>query len=535
MPKKPESQKNPQPSTATAGFKRLRKEQLRYILDNISDFLCLHDLEGYILAVNRSWQNHAGTTDAQWFKGRHMAEFIPEKYQPDVAAYIRRMATQESSSGIVSLLPGDKTERVMEYNSLRINDYENQPIVLVCLGPDITDRLKSEQELKNSEEKYRSILETIEDGYYEVDLEGNITFCNPSLSRILGYSETELLCMNYRQFCDREYRDTIYQTFNSVFRTRKPTKAFDWKLTRKDGSICFIEASVSLIEGPNDRVAGFRGICRDVTERIEADKERQSLESQLFYSQKTEALGTLAGGFAHNFNNILFPLIGYLDMAIMEAPGESRQRQHLQKALESANRAKEIVRRVQEYTRNDKVHQAQRISIPDTVNQALRLVGASLSRRIKLSVNMEDDCPPVMADPDQIEQLVVNLCTNANEAIAVTGGAGQISVYVSPEEVKSSPPEKADGLAPGRYVRISVRDSGCGIDPEIAERIFDPFFTTKPETGKGLGLSLSHRIVKKYGGEIFVENAMDQGAIVHVYLPQIQAAPIETEAESKPL
>jgi len=527
MPKNRPSQKKL--NTPISGFTRLRKDQLRYILDNISDFLCLHDLDGYILAVNRTWQNHAGITDPQWFKGKHLSEFIPEKYKAEVASYVHRIAENESDSGFVSLLAGNKTELVMEYNSLRINDFENQSIVVVCIGPDITHRLKSEQTLKISAEKYRSILETIEDGYYEADLEGNLTFCNPSLSLILGYTESELLQMNYQQFCDPEYMDIIYKTFNSVFRTRKPTKAFDWKLTRKDGSICFIEASVSLIKNQNKRITGFRGICRDITGRIEAEKERQSLEAQLFHSQKTEALGTLAGGFAHNFNNILFPLIGYIDMALMETPKESRQRQHLEKALESANRAKEIVRRVQEYTRNHKVYKARPIKIPETVNQALRLVNASLSRRIDLSVHIENDCPKVMADPDQVEQLVVNLCTNANEAISASDSSGQISVHVAPAEVRNPLPEKPDKLPSGRYVRISVQDSGCGIAPEISERIFDPFFTTKPETGKGLGLALSQRIVKKYGGEIFVESGLAKGALVHVYLPQAQASAPDTE------
>ena len=510
-----------------AGFNRLRKDQLRYILDNISDLLCLHDLDGDILAVNRSWQNESGILDSNWFKGKSIYHFIPAGFHREVGDYLRELAEKGSASGIVSLSPESGGTRVKQYNSLCIHDTEGHPIVVSCIGPDITERLKSEKALKASEEKYRSILETIEDGYYEVDLNGRLTFCNPSFCSILGYSEDELHKMDYRDICDPAYIDTIFQTFQTAFRNKKPTKAFDWKLIRKDGSRCFVEISISLIEDEYHQVMGFRGICRDVTERIEAEKERQSLEAQLFSSQKTEALGTLAAGFAHNFNNILFPLIGYIDMTVMELPEDSRQRKHLQKALESANRAKEIIRRVQEYTRNDKGQQVQAIEIPETVSQALRLVRGSLSRRIHLSVDLPDVCPAVIADADQIEQVVVNICTNAAEAIAVNGGSGRIAVRVFPEEITH--PANPDRLAAGAYIRIAIKDSGCGIDPEAGERIFDPFYTTKAETGKGLGLSLSQRIVKKYGGEICVESEPEAGTAVSVYLPQ---APRESAATS---
>ncbi|MFW5901604.1 MAG: PAS domain S-box protein [Thermodesulfobacteriota bacterium] len=513
--------------TPIAGFNRLRKDQLRYILDNISDLLCLHDLDGNILAVNRSWQNESGILDANWFNGKSIYLFIPAGFHQKVRDYLNELAEKGSASGIVSLSPEKSRARVKQYNSLCIKDAEGHPIVVSCIGPDITERLKSEKALKRSEEKYRRILETIEDGYYEVDLNGRVTFCNPSFCRILGYSEDELQKMSFRDICDPAYTDPIYRTFLDAYQSRKPTKAFDWKLVRKNGGFCFVEISISLIDDKDHQITGFRGICRDITERIEAEKERQSLEAQLFSSQKTEALGTLAAGFAHNFNNILFPLIGYIDMTLMDLPEESRQRKHLQKALESANRAKDIIRRVQEYTRNDKGQQVQAIEIPETVNQALRLVRGSLSRRIGLSVDLPDVCPAVIADADQIEQVVVNICTNAAEAIAVKGGGGAIAVRVCPEEITH--PANPDRLASGAYVRISIEDSGCGIDPDVGDRIFDPFYTTKAETGKGLGLSLSQRIVKKYGGEICIQSKPEAGTTVTVYLPQ---APGETAAAS---
>jgi PAS domain S-box-containing protein len=502
-----------------AGFERLRKEQLRYILNNISDLLCLHDLEGHILAVNCTLEDQTGMSWPRWYKGKKILQFIPEKYHQEFRSYLHKLSEEGSASGIVSLRGRGGVKRIREYNSLLIHDDRGETVVLARLGPDIREQLKSAKALKKSEEKYRSILDTIEDGYYEVDLKGHITFCNPSLCRILGYCEDELLQMDYRRVCDPADLAKIRRTFAATYQHQRPTKAFDWKLIRKDGSVCFIEASVSLIEDEDQQVTGFRGICRDVTERIEAEKERQSLEAQLLFSQKTEALGTLAAGFAHNFNNILFPLIGYIDMTLMEMPEGSTQRKHLKKAMEAANRAKEIIRRVQEYTRNDKDHQMQPVSVPETVQSALRLVRVSLSRRIRMEVEMPEASPVVVADPNKIEQLVVNLCTNASEAIAASGGSGRIEVSVGTKKIGSEADGNPAGLPAGRYACISVRDSGCGIAPEAAERIFDPFFTTKAETGKGLGLALSLRIVKKYGGEIYVESRPEEGTAVYVYLP----------------
>ncbi|MFP4531548.1 MAG: PAS domain S-box protein [Desulfobacterales bacterium] len=511
------------PQNLPTGFHRLRKDQLRYILDNISDYVCLHDLEGKILAVNRTMQNHAGIADPRQVVGQPITLFMPEKYQTLFDDYMARLLKKGANSGLVSLIIQTGEERVIEYNSLLIYDDADQPQAVASLGRDITERLRSEKALKKSEEKYRNILETIEDGYYEVDLSGSIKFCNPALCRILGYSESELLEKNYREICEPSYINTIYNTFNKVYHSRESTKAFDWRLIRKDGSACFVETSVSLIEADDQRITGFRGICRDVTDRIEAEKERQSLENQLFYSQKMEALGTLAGGFAHNFNNILFPLIGYIDMALMQAPADSRTRQHMEKALESANKAKNIVHRVQEYTRNDKGHQIQPLDVPEVVDQALRLVRGSLSSRIKLSTEMDDGCPQIMADAGQIQHVIVNLCANANDAIMSNGRSGHITVKVSCTEITPAGSAKAGALPQGRYACISVTDSGCGIDSGMVDRVFDPFYTTKPETGKGLGLSLSHRIVKKYGGEILIESQVGEGTAVNVYIPEMTA------------
>ncbi len=506
--------------TKSPTFNDFNKDQLRYIIDNLPQYLWLHDLEGTITDINRSWYKAEGFPDPKFRIGAKIKEIMPEQYRDIFNDYLQHILTNEKASGLLSILTEQGEERVYEYNSILLYDDTGAPFAVAGFGKDITDQIKTERKLQKSEQKYRSILRTIEEGYYEVDRGGHITFFNPSLSRILGYLEDELTGMSYKKLTDPEYIEVIYETFNKVFRTQKPTKAFDWKLVRKDGTECYVETSVSPILDKNKEVVGFRGICHDITERVEAEKERQNLENQLFYTQKMEALGTLAGGFAHNFNNILFPLIGYIDMALMRMEKDERCRNYLEKALDSANRAKKMIQRIQEYTRSDRNRQLMPINLSDVVDGATRVFKASMSRKVKLTMNVMHACPSVLVDPDQIQQMVFNLLANASDAIMTKGGAGSITVSVGPAKIDPANQDKTAFLPYARYACISITDSGCGIEPGVVGRIFDPFFTSKAETGKGLGLSISHRIAKKYGGEIFVESEIDKGTTVSVYLPE---------------
>jgi len=510
----------PRFQTKTPTLKDFSKDQLRYIIDNLPQFFWLHDLEGNITDVNLSWYRAAGFSDPSFRIGKKIKEGMPKKYRDRFDDYLEQILANGTANGLLSFLTEQGDERIYEYNSILLYDSAGAPAAVASFGKDITDQKKTERKLQKSEQKYRTILKTIEEGYYEVDLGGHLTFFNPSLSQIIGFTEEEMAGMSYKKFTDQETIEKIYKTFNNVFRTREPTKTFDWKLIRKDGTECTVETSISPILDKNEAVVGFRGICHDITERIEAEKERQNLENQLFYTQKMEALGTLAGGFAHNFNNILFPLIGYIDMALMRMEKDAPYRRYLEKAQDSANKAKQMIQRVQEYTRNDENSQLIPVDLSEVVDGAIKVFKASISRKVNLNLNQENGCPTVLIDPSQIQQMVFNLLTNANDAIMANSEAGDITVTVATEEIDAAHPKINSFLSTGRYGCISITDSGGGIDPEIVDRVFDPFFTTKAETGKGLGLSLSHRIVKKYGGEIFIESQTDRKTTVYVYLPE---------------
>ncbi|MGD8227895.1 MAG: PAS domain S-box protein [Desulfobacteraceae bacterium] len=502
------------------------------------------------------------------------------------------------------------------------------------LKEEISERKRTQEELKKSEEKYRTILENIEEGYYEVDLAGNFTFFNDSIQKILGYGSDELIGMNNRQYTDQENAKKLYQAFNKVFTTGRPTKEFDWKIIRKDGSERYVEASVSVLQGAQGEPMGFRGIVRDITERKEAEealrdskekyrllvdhahdgifiaqgglikfqnpkareilggsthelpetpfidlvhpedrrllpKKRESrqkaedipstfsvritkksgeelwvqinavdikwerepatlnfvrditiekrLEAQLLQAQKMEAIGTLAGGIAHDFNNILSSVIGYTELALEEVSKGGLLHGNLKEVLKAGRRARDLVKQILAFSRQSD-QELKPLDISPIIKETLKLLRASLPSTIDIKQHMEANLGTVMTDPTHVNQILMNLCTNAAHAMGENGGT--LEVNLERVENGTDVGVRFAGLSPGPYVKLTVSDNGHGMAPEVQERIFDPYFTTKEKgEGTGLGLAMVHGIVKSHGGTITVYSEPETGSTFHVYLP----------------
>jgi PAS domain S-box-containing protein len=237
----------------------------------------------------------------------------------------------------------DGTEIWVEVQTNFLADKKGRAIGLVGIARDITKRKKFEEALKNSEIKYRSILESIDEGYYEVDPAGNFTFINSAVCDILGYSKDELMGMNNRDYTSEVTSKKLYQMFNSVFKTGKPKKIMDYEIIKKDGDIRILEMSTSLILNESKQPVGFRGIARDVTKRRLAEKEKERLEKQLQQAEKMKAIGTLAGGVAHDLNNILSAIVSYPDLLLMDLPMHSPLRQPIKTIRDSGKKAAAIV------------------------------------------------------------------------------------------------------------------------------------------------------------------------------------------------
>ncbi len=266
--------------------------------------------------------------------------------------------------------------------------------------------------------------------------------------------------------------------------------------------------------GPDEVVATIR----DITERKSAEVHRERLEQQLRQSQKMEAIGTLAGGIAHDFNNILTAILGYAELLRGQVRGQAGVEERLAEIAKAGARAKDLVSQILTFSRRQE-HTRTTMSLGPAIDEALKLLRAAIPATIEIDAQVDSDVPPVLADATQIHQVVMNLAANA--AAAMAGGTGRLRVRCSAVELDQAAASDV-GLRTGRFVRLVIEDSGCGMPPEVLERIFDPFFTTKgPGEGTGLGLSVVHGIVKAHEGAILVESRVGEGTAFRIYFPAL--------------
>jgi PAS domain S-box-containing protein len=376
------------------------------------------------------------------------------------------------------------------------------------------------QKIQESEEKYRTILESIEDGYFEVDLAGNFTFFNESTCKILGYSRDELMGMNNRQYMDAKNAKKVYHTFNRVYQTGKPTRSLDWKLIRKDGAERYVETLTSLMRDKNGQPIGFRGIVRDVTDRITAEEERKRLVAQLHQAQKMEAIGTLAGGVAHDLNNVLSGLVSYPELILLDLPQDSPLRKPVLTIQKSGEKASAIVQDLLTLARRG-------VAISEVVNlnaviseylispehQSLRAAYPGVEIEVTLAPNLLN----ILGSPVHLSKTVMNIITNAAEAMPK---GGKISITTA-NRYLDRPIKGYDTIEEGDYITLMVSDSGIGISPQDIDRVFEPFYTKKVmgRSGTGLGMAVVWGAVKDHKGYIDIQSAMGKGTRFTLYFP----------------
>ena len=258
-------------------------------------------------------------------------------------------------------------------------------------------------------------------------------------------------------------------------------------------------------------------IYTDKTEQKAMEAEREKLQAQFQQSQKMEAIGTLAGGIAHDFNNILYPIMGYTEMAIDQTPEEGQVRKYLNEVLASTRRATELVKQILSFSRSETSEQRP-FKVQPIVKEAIKLLRSTIPSTVEIRHEIDDACGPLIGDPTEIHQIMLNLCINAHHAMETTGG--EIRIRLTEMKVMPEHMVAKTGAAPGRYLLLSVGDTGPGIPSDILDQIFEPYFTTKPAgKGTGLGLSVVYRIVKNLGGEILVKAEPGRGTRFDLYLP----------------
>jgi len=380
---------------------------------------------------------------------------------------------------------------------------------VVSVVRDITERKRAEEERL----RLATAIQQAAEGVSIVDTGGIVQYVNPALESITGYTRNKMIGKEVDSLLGGEHDGIPHRPLQDVIRSGEPWSGHIVR-TRKGKTPYDVELTVSPVRDSSGTITNYVTIERDVSHEVK-------LERELRHTQKMEALGTLAGGIAHDFNNILMPITINTELVLPSIAEGSEASDYLKYVLEAAQRGRDLVKQIISFSRQ-KEERRQSIRIARVIKEALKLLGASLPATIEIRANIVDDSSnAVLADPTQIHQVLMNLCTNASHAMRENGGVLEVSLVSIDVDQKAA--SSQSDLKRGPYLRITVSDTGEGMDRETIERIFEPFFTTKePGEGTGMGLAVVHGIVRNHGGAITVYSEVGKGSTFNVFLPRME-------------
>ena len=407
-------------------------------------------------------------------------------------------------------------------------DSQNETVGIIGLLADITETKENQEALRRSEVKFKklfhefeALLDAIPDDIALLSPELEVIWANNRAAKRFGKDPNELIGNFCYDLWDCHDSNVNACPVRNSFRTNEPASAYI--TTNKDR---IYESRSVPVRGENGETTNVIEVIRDIT-------EQRKLERQLQQAQKMESIGTLAGGIAHDFNNMLGIISGYVELLQMEDGGSDEVRENLEQVSNACNRAKQLVRQILTFSRQNG-QEAEPLQVSLIIKEALKLLRASLPSTIEIRQAIWSDGIAV-ADPTQIHQIIMNLCTNAHHAMRENGGL--LEVTLTDVEIDST--EIHPGLNhKGSYIQLTVADTGSGMPPSSLERIFDPFFTTKePGEGTGLGLAVVHGIVEGLGGAIEVHSRLETGTTFDVFIPraELEAAEAEPPNEKSPI
>jgi PAS domain S-box-containing protein len=505
----PFSEKKRRRQRETEAALRESEEKYRQLVENANDLIFRTDPAGNLTYVNARCQKVL-EYPREKLLGMHYLQVVRADHRETVEAFYLRQRIEKTANTYHECPVISRTGKTIWLGqNVQLITKNDRTYRFQVVARDISDRKKMEKDLRRSEERYRLLVENTMDGYFVCDIpSGRYEFLNQQACEMFGYRPEEALKLTLWDTSAEEDHARIRRKVQGRLDGSylDPGHAI-YTARRKDGSTFRAEVSASLVNYRNR--PAIQGIVRDVT-------ERERLERQLRQAQRMESIGTLAGGVAHDFNNILSPIIGYTELSLDELPEGNPVRGNLLEVLQAADRAKSLVRQILTFSRMAD-QELKPLKIQSIIKEVLKLVRSSLPSTIEIHQEINDDCRPVMADATQIHQMVMNLITNAYHAMEESGGRLEISL----EEIDPSDRDAAD-LPPkaGRYLCLKVADTGVGMDKAVMERIYEPYFTTKEkDKGTGLGLSMVHGIVKSCRGSISVSSEPGRGSSFSVYLP----------------
>lgn len=410
---------------------------------------------------------------------------------------------------------------IREYGQPIWDEEQGRVVQIYFAGRDITDRKQAEEALRESEQRYRGLVESQQDLIVRLDPHGCFTFVNDAYCKKFAKPREELIGISFMPLIHKDDQAAALEVMKKLevppYRVSLEQRALTTEGWR------WIAWEDYAIRDEQGRTLEIQAVGRDITDRKQAEAEQQKLQEQLFQARKLEALGTLAGGVAHDFNNILSAIMGFTELAADDVPLETVAHRNLQEVLKASKRAKALVQQILTFSQPLGQQKTEPIQLHPIVEEVLTFLRASLPRTIELRRHLDEAAGSVSISPSQVQQVLSNLCHNAVQALSEQGGLLEVSLRQV--EVGRDSSRLRNNLHPGPHLQLAVRDTGCGMSPEIQSRIFEPFFTTRRVgEGNGLGLAIVHGIVTGHGGAITVDSEVGKGTTFQVYLPVAERA-----------
>ncbi|MBU1109545.1 MAG: PAS domain S-box protein [Candidatus Riflebacteria bacterium] len=502
--------------------KQVEKSLLRLtsIIASTSDMVLTATPDGKIQFVNDAGLRMLGW-EQESLADRKISDVHPEWALKAVNSGIQAAISEGIWTGESAVIGIDGREIFVSQVIMSHKSSHGELESISTIIRDISDRIEAENNLQSNLRLLNSIIENQPSCLKLVKFDGTLLDMNPAgLKIIQAKSKEEVIGKNVYDLVldvDRER----YRKFNERI-CRGENDTFTFSMYALDGSIHQLETVAVPLYLGSEKGTVQLGISTDITQKLSYEVEKKKLESQLNQARKMESIGTLAGGIAHDFNNILSAIMGFADIAMMESENPVKLRRDLEEILKGANRAKELVRQILTFSR-ESPQQIQSIKAQIVVEDTLKLLRSTIPTTIEIRTDINPDCQTILADPTQIHQIVMNLCTNAYQAMR--GKTGTLAVSLQQVTLHQSDVSHKINMKPGSYIRLIVSDSGIGMSKEIQDKIFDPYFTTKEKgEGTGLGLSVVHGIVISLLGDITVYSEEGIGTTFNVYLPVIGKA-----------
>jgi len=509
---------------AAAEIERLEAEaSYRAIFDSSEDAIFVHDLDsGALVDVNPK------ACQAYGYSYAEMLELEIDDFSAGYAPY-----TGKEAAAYLDRARAGEPQRFEWRRRNRDGSLHWDEVLLkrstiggvdriLAFTREITQRKEAEQALRASELQHRAIADTALDCFIGMDEVGRVLVFNPAAEQCFGMRREAVLGRPLLELIIPErFREAYERGFERYLETGSGTflgKRMEVVAQRANGEEFPAELALAVVQGGE----GPRFICylRDITERKQAEEERGRLEHQLRQAQRMEAIGHLTGGIAHDFNNLLTSMLGYTVMAQEQAELVQNERlgKYLARVQRSAEKARDLIQQMLTFSRGSR-GKPQTVALGVVLGDFIKLLESTLPATVELDAQLPHDLPPVLVDPVQVEQVLMNLCINARDAM---GSVGRLRVSLGLEEHGATVCASCQQGVHGRFVALTVSDSGPGIDPLVGAHMFEPFFSTKASgQGSGMGLSMVHGIVHEYGGHILLETAVGAGATFRILIPPL--------------